>query len=64
MQTIKERIGYPKYKYNSYWIFSAYRNPLDLRWHRSKTQHPSLVSADIRQSQEPHQHRCYYLHST
>ena len=24
MQTIKERIGYPKYKYNSYWIFSAY----------------------------------------
>ena len=36
MQTIKERIGYPKYKYNSYWIFSAYRNSLDLRWHRSK----------------------------
>lgn len=35
MQTIKERIGYPKYKYNSYWIFSAYRNPLDLRWHRN-----------------------------
>lgn len=57
-------IGYPKYKYNSYRIFSAYRNSLDLRWHRSKTQHPSLVGADIRQSQEPHQHRCYYLHST
>ena len=64
VQTIKERIGYPKYKYNSYWIFSAYRNSLDLRWHRSKTQQPSLVGADIRQSQEPHQHRCYYLHST
>ena len=42
----------------------AYRNSLDLRWHRSKTQHPSLVGADIRQSQEPHQHRYYYLHST
>lgn len=62
--SIKERIGYPKYKYNSYWIFSAYRNSLDLRWHRSKTQHPSLVGADIRQSQEPHQHRYYYLYST
>ena len=43
---------------------AGYRNSLDLRWHRSKTQHPSLVGADIRQSQEPHQHRCYYLHST
>ena len=64
VQTIKKNIGYPKHKYNSYWIFSAYRNSLDLRWHRSKTQHPSLVGADIRQSQEPHQHRCYYLHST
>lgn len=42
----------------------SYRNSLDLRWHRSKTQHPSLVGADIRQSQEPHQHRYYYLHST
>ena len=64
VQTIKKNIGYPKHKYNFYWIFSAYRNSLDLRWHRSKTQHPSLVGADIRQSQEPHQHRCYYLHST
>ena len=45
-------------------VMKAYRNSLDLRWHRSKTQHPSLVGADIRQSQEPHQHRCYYLHST
>ena len=25
-----------------------YRNSLDLRWHRSKTQHPSSVGADIR----------------
>ena len=64
VQTIKKSIGYPKHKYNFYWIFSAYRNSLDLRWHRSKTQQPSLVGADIRQSQEPHQHRCYYLHST
>ena len=48
VQTIKKNIGYPKHKYNFYWIFSAYRNSLDLRWHRSKTQHPSSVGADIR----------------
>ena len=48
VQTIKKSIGYPKHKYNFYWIFSAYRNSLDLRWHRSKTQHPSSVGADIR----------------
>ena len=47
VQTIKKSIGYPKYKYNFYWIFSAYRNSLDLRWHRSKTQRPSSVGADI-----------------
>lgn len=37
---------------------------VDDEYEDSKTQHPSLVGADIRQSQEPHQHRCYYLHST
>ena len=47
VQTIKKSIGYPKHKYNFYWIFSAYRNSLDLRWHRSKTQRPSSVGADI-----------------